>query len=362
MKRRSLYPNILSGVLFLGLFLPGMSLGQVLGGQFVVGTPSGGFVDVMFQLQSQVNPTFNLGLSTFQFSYNTLALAFPASPTEDVNYTFAAFASDNYSSNVTAPTPGRVSVNVFIFGLTGTPVNNAAMMDVVSFRFQVVDGSQSTGLTWDLCEYSSDDLAIIESSCALFANQDVPLPVELTQFSAQPSENAVALSWETASEADNAGFEVQMQGADTPDWQMVQFIPGAGTTSEPQNYRHTVADLAPGTYRFRLKQIDFDGTFEYSEVVEARLELVGQYQLSQAYPNPFTNQADFTLTLAEAQPVRIDLYDATGRRIWVVHDGWLRGQVTHRFSVNADGLPSGIYMYRVVGDGLHGHRSITVVR
>ncbi|NBC15802.1 MAG: hypothetical protein GVY18_00640, partial [Bacteroidetes bacterium] len=119
------------------------------------------------------------------------------------------------------------------------------------------------------------------------------LPVELTSFDATVDGEDVILRWATASETNNAGFDVQVLDADgaAKSWSTLAFVDGHGTTTEPRSYHHRTATLEAGTHTFRLKQIDFDGAFEYSPEVEVVIGLPEQYVVEPAYPNPFNPEA-----------------------------------------------------------------------
>ena len=180
----------------------------------------------------------------------------------------------------------------------------------------------------------------------VYGPQDIP--VELTNFTAQADGNNAHLAWETASETNNAGFEVQMLHADT--WTPLGFVEGHGTTTEAQSYTFDANGLNVGTHLFRLKQIDFDGAFEYSPEVETIIELVGTYQLSDAYPNPFNPQSQFGLAVARDQHVTVTLYNALGRRVSVLFNGQVEAQATRVFTIGGEALPSGTYFVHVLGE------------
>jgi len=173
------------------------------------------------------------------------------------------------------------------------------------------------------------------------------IPVELTSFTAQTSGNSVHLAWQTSSETNNAGFEVQTLRSDA--WTGLGFVEGHGTTTEAQSYTFDEVNLDVGTHTFRLKQIDFDGAFEYSQEVEAIVEVVGTHQLSSAYPNPFNPQSQFRLAVARDQHVTATLYNALGRRVAVLFNGQIEGQTTQVVAISGEALPSGTYFVRVLG-------------
>ena len=112
------------------------------------------------------------------------------------------------------------------------------------------------------------------------------LPVELVDFTATAEGTSIVLAWKTASETNNAGFDVEWQGESGAAWQALTFVPGRGTTAEAQAYTHRVADLGPGLHRFRLRQVDFDGAAHLLPEIEVRVALVQAYDFAIG-PNPF---------------------------------------------------------------------------
>ncbi|MDZ7626650.1 MAG: hypothetical protein U5J96_19645 [Ignavibacteriaceae bacterium] len=96
---------------------------------------------------------------------------------------------------------------------------------------------------------------------------DAVVPVELASFTASVNENAVELSWITATEVNNSGFNVERKTQNT-EWENIAFVEGHGTTTETQSYSFIDKDLSSGSYSYRLKQVDFDGTFMYHELAE----------------------------------------------------------------------------------------------
>ncbi|RMF51868.1 MAG: T9SS C-terminal target domain-containing protein, partial [Bacteroidetes bacterium] len=188
----------------------------------------------------------------------------------------------------------------------------------------------------------------------------VSLPVELVAFDATPDGDAAVLTWRTASETNNAGFEVQhyRDGA----WQARAFVEGHGTSAAPQAYTHRLDGLEPGTHRFRLKQIDFDGTFSLSPEVEVTVAVPGAYALGAAYPNPFNPQTTFRLTVARTQQVTVSVYDVLGRRVALLYRGQLTGGDTHTFHFDATGLPGGLYLIDVTGEVFHATRPVMLVQ
>lgn len=237
---------------------------------------------------------------------------------------------------------------------------------------QVVFDAGSSGVSYIPCESGDvlcdDDGQYTTDRVFTLSEIDASstLPVELTSFNVRVDGNRAALEWETATETNNAGFEVQYQRGDKPTekstWTTLDFVDGNGTTSKPQTYRYETKELSIGTYHFRLKQVDFDGAFEYSPTVEVALTMTEAFKLSAPYPNPFQHRANVALTLAEQQNVQIALYNTLGQRVALVHDGPLSPNTKHEFNVDGNRLPSGLYLMRARGESFSATRRLTHVR
>ncbi|MBR9974197.1 MAG: T9SS type A sorting domain-containing protein [Bacteroidetes bacterium] len=167
------------------------------------------------------------------------------------------------------------------------------------------------------------------------------LPVELTSFSAYLKSGIVSLRWNTATETNNFGFEIERRSADG-EWTVIGFVPGAGNSSSPKAYTHEDdASMYAGSISYRLKQIDRDGTTEYSSTV--MVNNTSATVSMNAYPNPFNPSTTVNFTLSAESNVRLVLVDVTGREVLTVIDGTQLGAGSHSQTINADGLPSGRY-------------------
>ena len=186
------------------------------------------------------------------------------------------------------------------------------------------------------------------------------VPVELVSFTGTSNGTDVVLNWETASETNNAGFEVQMQ--DGENWNALGFVDGHGTTTEVQTYAFTAGDIPIGTQAFRLKQIDFDGAFEYSGEVEVTVETPGTHVVSSAYPNPFNPQSQFTLAVAQEQHVTAELFNTLGQRVAVLFDGSVEANQSQLVTIDGAGLASGMYVVRVTGERFSDALSVTLLK
>ena len=183
-----------------------------------------------------------------------------------------------------------------------------------------------------------------------FGFNDTPLPVELVHFTALQDGQDLLLQWETKSELNNAGFFIEHEPPGEQGFAEVAFVEGRGTTDERQLYSYRMDVIENGHHTFRLRQVDFDGTTEYSAPVSIDVVLVQSYSLSGAYPNPFNPYSTFELSVQRDQAVRVTLHDIMGREVSVLFDGQMQQNAQRVVEINGTGLPSGTYIYRVVGE------------
>ncbi|MDZ4701572.1 MAG: T9SS type A sorting domain-containing protein [Rhodothermales bacterium] len=187
------------------------------------------------------------------------------------------------------------------------------------------------------------------------------LPVELVAFDGVVDGAEVRLHWETAGETNSAGFAVEHAAAGD-DFVRIGFVAGAGTTSDPLRYSFLIPGLEPGRHRFRLRQVDFDGAFAYSATIEREVRTTTPYAISAPFPNPFNPHTQFTVAVQSAQHVRIAVYNVLGARVLDLHDAALDAHQAHRFTVDAAGLPSGVYLVGVEGESFRDWQAITLMK
>jgi hypothetical protein len=182
---------------------------------------------------------------------------------------------------------------------------------------------------------------------------NVIVPVELTTFTAVKDERDIVLSWSTATELNNLGFEIERSN-DNQNFVRIGFIEGKGTTTERQDYMFKDNMLSSeGKYYYRLKQLDHGGTFSYSEIVEIDYNwLPTKFSLSQNYPNPFNPSTKIQFTIpqnanSEMQEVTMKVFDILGNEvITLVNEDKPAGYFEIEF--DASGLSSGIYFYTLI--------------
>ena len=185
---------------------------------------------------------------------------------------------------------------------------------------------------------------------------DIFVPVELTSFTAQYIGNTTQLNWTTATELNNLGFEVQ-RSTYANDFVTIGFVPGNGTTTEAQNYSYIDKTTLPNTnYAYRLKQMDFSGTYTYSEVINLGESLSLNFELAQNYPNPFNPSTTVSIGLPVKSDISLDVYNIVGEKVLTLYNGELEAG-NYNYTVDASSLTSGIYIYVLNAIGENGNHS-----
>jgi photosystem II stability/assembly factor-like uncharacterized protein len=174
------------------------------------------------------------------------------------------------------------------------------------------------------------------------------LPVELLSFTAFTGFNCVKLDWSTATETNNRGFEVQRSEirGQKSDFYTIGFIRGNGTTTEKHYFSYTDKDINQGNYAYRLKQYDFNGSFNYSDVVKVEFNIPLKFALEQNYPNPFNPSTKIDFTIPQSSFVKLKVYDILGSEVvTLVNEEKPAG--SYKVEFKAADIPSGVYFYRM---------------
>jgi hypothetical protein len=190
---------------------------------------------------------------------------------------------------------------------------------------------------------------------------NAPTPVELSSFTVRLKKNAIILEWKTETEVNNYGFNIE-RFTDNPDWQTIGFIQGHGNSNSPNLYNFSDYDIGQsGSYHYRLKQIDNDGTFEYSDVVNIEVNVPGFFLLSQNYPNPFNPETKIDFTIPERQLVVLRIYNSLGQLVSELINEQLETG-THSVKFDASDLSGGVYFYSIIASGKVLSKKMTLLK
>ncbi|HMS34679.1 MAG TPA: T9SS type A sorting domain-containing protein [Ignavibacteria bacterium] len=180
--------------------------------------------------------------------------------------------------------------------------------------------------------------------------REFPVPVEIQSFTSSVISNDVRLNWATANEINNSGFDIErsdVKAQMSDEWIRIGNVPGKGSSTIVQSYSYTDRNVSTGKYAYRLKQIDFNGNFEYFNLIdEVNIGIPSKYELSQNYPNPFNPFTNFKFEIPESGFVTLKIYNTSGMEVaTIVSESMNAGYYSINF--NASSLSSGVYFYTI---------------
>jgi hypothetical protein len=253
--------------------------------------------------------------------------------------------------------PQNSGTNQGLLGVSSIDENNITVVGDGGTILRTTDGgnnwnSQPSGTTSYLKAVYFTDINtgwVVGQSGTILKTTNSGIPVELTSFLVTAKQNSVLLEWTTATEINNQGFEIERQSIGG-EFEKIGYVAGSGTTTEPNEYSFTDNNVSSRTYTYRLKQIDFDGSFEYSEEIEVEVSVLFGFSLQQNYPNPFNPVTTIKYQIPELSFVTIKIYDVLGNEIaTLVNKEKPAGSYEVEFypaSGNLN-LVSGIYFYQL---------------
>jgi len=256
--------------------------------------------------------------------------------------------------------PATTTANQVLLATSSSNTQNYLNINVTNFiRDMVINPGSNYGIMLKLVTETAFKKLIFASSDhitpAMRPKLDItyttPLPVTLIRFEIKKQENHNELSWSTASELNNAGFEIERSSTSVNSFEKIAFLPGTGNSTQIKNYEFDDFDLISGTtYFYRLKQIDYNGQFQYSEIIFAKsLNLEKHFS---AGPNPFNETCIINYNLSDNSSVRIEVYSMTGKTLTLFENVlMLQGFHSFIFDPQKNGLTAGIYEIRIFING-----------
>ncbi len=230
----------------------------------------------------------------------------------------------------------------------GDPTNSTDISVLQKITFT------STDITFLLTDNSTipKSLSIINKITFSGTGGESPLPVEIINFTAQQNNNEVILRWATATEKNNYGFEVERAPNSLgKNWEKIGFVKGNGNSNSAKEYSFIDQEKKhDGVLEYRLKQIDNDGNFRYSNKIEVRYGMPIKYELRQNYPNPFNPETRIGYSLPIDEFVKLKIFDVLGREVATLVDGRKKAgnyEVTFDASSAGRGLASGVYICKM---------------
>lgn len=220
--------------------------------------------------------------------------------------------------------PVQIKINTSLGDTVVTVFNNAQNQD---FQFDIIGSPQSI---------------VFDPDNWILKTVDSILPVELVSFTGRVENGNIILEWTTSSEINNLGFEIQ-RSLDKNQFNTIGFVEGNGSSTERNEYRF-VEEGFKGKVYYRLKQIDYNGTFSFSDIIEINGVTVTTIELEQNYPNPFNPSTKIKYQIANAGFVSLKIYDVLGNEVATLVNKEMQPG-SYGIEFNASDLPSGIYIY-----------------
>lgn len=188
------------------------------------------------------------------------------------------------------------------------------------------------------------------------------IPVELASFTAFVNQSNITLTWTTATEINNRGYQIERKFSTGDEWNILGFIPGAGTSTERKTYIYNDFNIIPGSYNYRIRQFDFDGTssvYNLAETVEFGAPV--NFELLQNYPNPFNPNTVISYRLPISGDVTLKVFDILGNEVATLVDE-IKDAGYHSVEFNATGLSSGVYFYSIKTNGVYEIKKMTLIK
>jgi len=334
---------------------------------FILGTIYIRFADCTLKHNTIVSgtliiPTFTMDLTTFKFQNNIFINPEGGRILYSINTRSGSSDHNNYYNN---GNNNLISYNGIIYNTindfyNGTGFDGHSTYSNVSFASPSdlhLSGSslgdiQLAGIQELLIPDDIDDQirSVIHPYKGADEVTDFPLPIELASFTSSVNNNNVNLNWTTASETNNSGFDIESRNGRSETqvvWNKIGFINGNGTTTSPNNYEFTDKNLASGKYNYRLKQIDFNGNYEYHNLSdEVVIGVPETYTISQNFPNPFNPDTKIEYSIPNTQYTILRVYNSLGKEVAILVS---EIKPAGRYEVTFDGsnLSSGIYFYKI---------------
>ncbi len=228
----------------------------------------------------------------------------------------------------------------------GDPANSTDLSLLQKITFS------GTDITFLLTDNStvSKAFSIIDKFTFSGTNGGNPLPVELISFTAELNGNIVTLFWITETEVENYGFDVerkmQYTKRENGEWKKIGFVEGHGNSNSPNEYSFADDNPSSGTIQYRLKQIDTDGKFAYSDIVSVEVSIPSKFELKQNFPNPFNPITNIVYNLPADGFVTIKIYDVIGNKVDILVNENKKAD-SYVVTFNGSNLSSGVYFCRI---------------
>lgn len=328
-------------------------------GELTITTVNDGVnIDISIFVRRTGGASWNMGEGSFVFNFNISAVNI-AGATIFSRGQWDVSNNTNYGSMFSASYGGVArSLETTLNLNPGSPIPTTATL-VGVLRMPITSSVANHNITWHT-GFSAVQTDLGDEVTLNFVNPpNAPLPVELSSFTSMSVRNEVILDWVTAAEINNSGFDIERLSlsqisSSEPDsiWKKIIFVEGSGNSEEQKHYKYNDKNLQAGEYKYRLKQIDYNGNYTYHQLESiVNVNVPKDFQLSQNYPNPFNPVTKIDYELPVEGKVNLKIYDINGREVanLVNNETQTAGYYTVAFA--AQNFSSGVYFFRMISQG-----------
>jgi hypothetical protein len=185
--------------------------------------------------------------------------------------------------------------------------------------------------------------------------------VELTSFTAMVINNTVQLNWKTATEINSSVFEVEKKSAINNTWQKIASLKASGNNTSQQFYSYNDINVNAGNYSYRLKMIDFNGSFTYSNIINSEVTALTNFNLAQNYPNPWNPTTTIRYQLPVNSMISIIVFNALGIKVATLINE-MKPAGSYEVTLNGKGLSSGVYYYQMKSGNFVMTKKLTLIK
>jgi hypothetical protein len=351
----------LMGLMFL-FFLSQTTLATNVNGRFVVVSNDSSKLSLLLQINTNTGSDA-MGGATIVIGFDTSSTKFKSNPIKNTDYVIHNFCGGNYSpATITRPMNNKIWINIdlpFNNSNNGTVVADSNnWTNIATIHFDIVNAQRPASFWWMTNStfwgvYDDDNISLW--NIGHFEDlADFIIPVELCSFTAALlNNNSVQLKWITATSLNNYGFEIERASSMTTPlqrWEKIGFVEGIGTCTSAHEFGYTdITEHNSPIIKYRLKVIDMDGSYTYSDVVEVETVPI-KFELAQNYPNPFNPSTRISWQSPVSSHQTLKVYDVLGNEVVTLIDEFKpAGSYEVEFNTNsaAGGLASGVYIYRL---------------
>ena len=304
------------------------------------------------------SPQFFMGNSSYVIRFNSGTLNNPVITYANPKYTTGS-PTNSYNAMTVTNTLSKVSLQINTINgavpgdeITHVPGFNGLGEKIATVQLDIVQPVTIT-LIFNVIDCGIVSPNVSNSATGVWVGFfSGTLPVELSSFSSSINRNDVALNWATSAEVNNSGFEIERKSvSDNSGWDKIGFVNGNGNSHNDNYYRFDDRGLKTGKFNYRLKQIDYNGNYEYFDLSnEIIIGVPAKFELSQNYPNPFNPATKINFSLPLDTKISLNIYDISGRLISTLIKNEFRTANYYTVEFNGFNLASGTYFYTIQTD------------